>query len=401
MGSVYRAHDVETGVPVVLKRLRDDWRSGDEYANVLATEARLLSFLRHPRVAVIVDHFRDPEGAYTLVTELVEGPDLARVLWDRGRPGLPVSEVLERAHEACEALAYVHSEQIVHADVKPANIVCGGDGAVLVDFGLAVRVGDVEKPAATSAGTARFMAPEVFAGDPPSPRSDVYSLAATVWNLLTGSPPVYGDDMPLSGTVPSVSPQLERALRSALEPRPERRVASAEELAASLGSPLGQRRGASLGISVDDPGVPRELLEAIVRTAAAVFEAASVSIALADPETDELRYVAAWGAVEQEVLGLRVPADHGIVGATVTSGAPQAVPSCSGDPRFTGEVAGEIGYLPVTMLVVPLQRAGSCVGALQIVDRRDGGVYGAGDLPRGMLFAELAAAALGVTATGG
>jgi hypothetical protein len=238
------------------------------------------------------------------------------------------------------------------------------------------------------------MAPEVFAGDPPSPRSDVYSLAATVWNLLAGSPPVYGDDTPLAETVRGVSPELEQVLRSALELRPEQRITSADELAALLGVPLGEERGASLGLSVDDPGAPRELIEAVVRTAAAVFEAASVSIALADSQTGELRYVAVWGAVAKEVLGVRVPAGHGIVGATVTSGMPEAIPDCARDPRFAGDVAGEIGYMPVTMLVVPLLRGSRCVGALQIVDRRDGNVYDAGDLPRGMLFAELAAAAL-------
>jgi len=394
MGSVYRAHDVETGVPVALKRLHESLQPDDWNATACQTEARLLSHLRHPRVAVVIDHFRDPDGAYTLVMEFVEGSDLARILWDRGKPGLPVQEVLERAHEACEALAYVHSQQVVHADVKPANIVCGADGSVLVDFGLAVRVGELEEPDASSGGTARFMAPEVFAGDPPSPRSDVYSLAATIWNLVTGSPPVYGDDTPLSRTVPGISARLEEALRSALEPRPEHRIASAKELAAALGTPLGEQRGASLALSVEDPGAPRELIEAIVRTAAAVFDAASVSIGLADPETGELRYVAVWGAVAKEVLGVRVPAGHGIVGATVTSGVPQAVPSCANDPRWAGKVAGEIGYMPTTMLVVPLQRGTRCVGALQIVDRRDGGVYGAGDLPRGILFAELAAAAL-------
>jgi hypothetical protein len=394
MGSVYRAHDVETGAPVVLKRVHAGGESSGFNLTACQTEARLLSFLRHPRVAVVIDHFHDPDGGYTLVTEFVEGSDLQRALWARGKPGLPVTEVLERAREACEALAYIHSQQVVHADVKPANIVCGGDGSVLVDFGLAVRMGEFDGPDAASGGTARFMAPEVFAGDPPSPRSDVYSLAATIWHLVSGMPPVYGEDTPLAETVTGVSPRLEQALRAGLQLHPERRIASAEEFASELGMPLGELRGASLALSVENAGAPRELLEALVRTAAAVFEAASVSIALADPETGELRYVAVWGAVAKEVLDVRVPAGHGIVGSAVATGAPEAVPSCANDPRFARNVAGEIGYMPLTMLVVPLQRGDRCVGALQIVDRRDGGVYGVGDLPRAVLFGELAAAAL-------
>ncbi len=394
MGSVYRAHDLVTGAPVVLKRVHADGQSSVFNLTACRTEARLLSFLRHPRVAVVIDHFPDPDGGYTLVTEWVEGSDLQRALWDRGKPGLPVSEVLERAREACEALAYIHSQQVVHADVKPANILCGREGSVLVDFGLAVQVGEFDGPDAASGGTARFMAPEVFAGDPPTPRSDVYSLAATIWHLVSGTPPVYGEDTPLAESVPGVSARLERALRAGLQLHPEQRIASAEEFAEELGMPLGEQRGASLALSVEDAGAPRELLEAIVRTAAALFEAASVSIALADPDTGELRYVAVWGAVAKEVLDVRVPSGHGIVGAAVANGLPEAVPSCANDPRFARAVAGAIGYMPLTMLVVPLQRGDRCVGALQIVDRRDGGVYGVADLPRAVLFGELTAAAL-------
>lgn len=72
--------------------------------------------------------------------------------------------------------------------------------------------------------------------------------------------------------------------------RPEQRIASAEEFAAGLGMPLGEH-GASLTLSVEDPGVPRDLIEALVRTAAAMFEAASVSIELVNPDSGELRYV--------------------------------------------------------------------------------------------------------------
>ena len=394
MGSVYRAHDVETGASVVLKRVHENGHASGFNLTAAKTEARLLSFLRHPRVAVVVDHFHDPDGHYTLVTGFVEGPDLQRVLWDRGKPGLPVAEVLERAHEALDALAYIHSQQVVHADVKPANIVCGSGGGVLVDFGLAVRMGEFDEPDAASGGTARFMVPEVFAGDPPSPRSDVYSLAASIWHLVSGKPPVYGEDTPLSDSVPGVSKHLEQALRGGIQVHPEQRIASAEEFAAEIGMPLGAQRGKSLALSVKDPGAPRELIEAVVRTAAAVFEAASVSIALVGPETGELRYVAVWGAVAKEVLDVRVPAGQGIVGAAVASGVPEAVPSCALDPRFAKHVAGEIGYMPLTMLVVPLVRDDRCVGALQIVDRRDGGAFSAADLPRAVLFGELTAAAL-------
>ena len=288
----------------------------------------------------MIDHFHDPDGGYTLVTEFVEGSDLQRMLWDRGKPGLPVTEVLERTREACEALAYIHSQQVVHADVKPANIVCGGDGSVLVDFGLAVRVGEFDGPDAASGGTARFMAPEVFAGDPPSPRSDVTASPRRSGTSSRGCRPSTArtprSPRPSRVSRPVSSGRFARACSSS----PERRIASAEEFAAELGMPLGEHRGASLTLSVEDPGVPRDLVEALVRTAAAIFEAASVSIGLVSPDTGELRYVAVWGAVAKEVLDIRVPAGQGIVGAAVASGDPEAVPICSDDPRFAEEPRG-------------------------------------------------------------
>ena len=174
LASVYRAHDAETGVTVALKRLLEATQTTG-----LETEARLLSHLRHPRVAVMVDHFRDADGGYTLVTGVRRGLRSRTCALGPGGAGPPGARGAQGAHEACEVLEYVHSQQIVHADVKPANIVCGRDGSVLVDFGLSQALRPSERARRLERGTARFMAPEVFAGDPPSPRSDVYSLAAT------------------------------------------------------------------------------------------------------------------------------------------------------------------------------------------------------------------------------
>ncbi len=165
MGTVYRGRDVESGEPVALKRMSDA-----RHAARFEIEARLLSRLDHPGIAHIVDHFEQPAGVYNVVMELIEGTDLARTLWDRGTPGLPVLDVLDWAREACEAVRYLHDQQIVHADIKPSNLVLGDGRVVLVDFGVARPIDS----AAGATGTPRFMAPEVFAGDPATPLSDVY-----------------------------------------------------------------------------------------------------------------------------------------------------------------------------------------------------------------------------------
>jgi putative methionine-R-sulfoxide reductase with GAF domain len=390
MGAVYRAHNIVAGVDVAIKQM-----IGTEHTARFEIEARLLSQLKHPRVVEVLDHFQDASGIYYIVMELVQGADLGRILEERGSPGLPVPEVIEYARQACEALQYVHEQQIVHRDVKPANLICGSDGITLVDFGVATQL-DATDAGTVGIGTPRFMAPEVFAGGVASPRSDVFSLAATVWNLITGEPPVYADDTVLHEEYPSVTAELEETLRAGLEIIPERRVASIDAFALALGAGDLERGGASLAQSLADSDAPANLIEAVVRTAAGVFEAAAASIALIDRTTTELVFQAAWGAGAREIVGVRLPPGVGIAGAVVASGDGQAVPECRSDSRFAAQIAAGTGYVPHTMVVVPLKRAGQTIGVLSVLDRRDGGPYGPNDVSRASLFAELAIAALDI-----
>jgi GAF domain-containing protein len=229
-----------------------------------------------------------------------------------------------------------------------------------------------------------------------SARSDVFSLGATVWNLLAGTPPVYADDTKLVDAVPGVTPELEATLRASLEIIPERRIASVQAFAAALGAPLSTSEGASLAASADEAGAPRSLMEAVVRTAAGVFEAAAASVALVDRTSGELVFQAAWGAGAREIVGIRLPPGMGIAGAVARSGEGQAVPECRNDPRFAAQIAAGTGYVPHTMVVVPLKRGDLTVGVLSVLDRRDGSSYGPTDVMRAELFAELAVTALAV-----
>jgi tRNA A-37 threonylcarbamoyl transferase component Bud32 len=386
MGAVYRARD-DKGRAVAVKRLLDP-----SQANRFEIEARLLRRLSHPRVVGVLESFED-DGAHYLVMALVEGRDLNALLAADGRPGLPVADVIELARQASEALQYVHEQNVVHRDVKPHNLIRGEDGVVLVDFGIARE--QVGGDAGTRAiGTPRYMAPEVLVGEEISARSDVYGLAATVWALLTGEPPSYDDPTPLAETVDGVSPDLERTLRAALQIRPERRLVSVEAFSAGLGSPLGPTAGRSLAISIEDASAPGELLEAIVRTTAGVFEAAAASIALVDAATGELVYQSSWGAGADEVVGMRLPPGQGLSGSVVASGEGLAIPDCRSDPRFAQAIAEKTGYVPHTMLLAPLRRDAEVIGILSVLDRRDGGSYGPKDLERADLFAELTVAAL-------
>jgi hypothetical protein len=233
----------------------------------------------------------------------------------------------------------------------------------------------------------------VLVGEEVSPRSDVYGLAATAWALLTGRPPSYDDPTPLARTVAGVSEGLEGTLRAALAIRPERRLASMEAFAAGLGTPLGPEEGRSLVVTAR-PGESSGLLERIVRTTAGVFEAAAASIALVDRATSEVVYEAAWGAGADEVVGIRLERGQGLAGSVVESGEGVAISDCRGDTRFAEAIAQRTGYTPHTMLVVPVERGGDVIGALSVLDRRDGGSYGPSDVPKARMFAELAATAI-------
>jgi hypothetical protein len=384
--TVYRARDVENDTRVALKR---PLTPGDDARWEI--EARLLAELSHPGMASLVDHFEEPAGIYNIVMRLVDGTDLARVLWDQGTPGIPVRDVLRWVGQVCEALQYLHDRQIIHGDVKPRNLVRGRERVVLVDFGLATQLGgDI---ATASGGTPRFIAPEVFAGDAASTRSDVFGIAATAWDLITGSPPAYGEDRTLEA-IPGATPELERVLRAGLAFRPEDRTESAAAFAGACGAQIDTSVGASLAVSIDGDGLRRPLLESVVHAAAGVFGAAAASIALADPARGHFTYVAAWGAGASDVVGVELARGEGIAGAALESGAAQIVPRCRTDSRFAAQVASNTGYVPHTMLVVPLRRGDEIIGVLSLLDRRGGDPFGPDDVPRAELFAEVASASL-------
>lgn len=381
MGSVYHAIDHNECEAVALKQLSDP-----RLAARFEIEARLLAALDHPRVVHVRDHFADGDARF-LVMDLVEGGDLGTALEQRGR--LPLQEVVEIVTQAAEALRYVHEQQIVHRDVKPRNLIAGHDGIVLVDFGVARTVGR-EDPGTIAIGTPRFMAPEVLQTGTVSSRADVYSLAATAWTLLAGEPPGYGDPAPL----PGVPLEVQDVLRTGLELAPERRIASVEALATTIGGRLGTSEGASLARSVTDAAPQRRsLIEAVVRTAVGVFDAASASVALVEA-TGEQRYLAAWGASAERVIGVRLQPGEGLAGAVAMSGEPLIVGDCRADPRFAEHIAQGIGYMPRTILIVPLLAGSHVVGTLSIFDRRDGSGFSIQDVPRAQLFAELAVATL-------
>ena len=393
MGTVYRALDRRSDDEVAVKRLTDH-----SQVRRFEIEARLLSSISHPRVVRVLHHFEDPSG-YFLVMDLVRGSDLGQILKESGGSGLPVDVVLEYAHQACEALDYVHEQGIVHRDVKPDNLIVGDDGVILVDFGVARRLLADGARGTVGIGTPRYMAPEIFAGGDVSVRSDVFSLAVTLSTLLCGKLPRYGEREALCSRVPGVSVELSDALRTGMELMPERRIATIEAFAAAIGRPLRRRDGESLLHTLPGREGRDSLISSLVRTAAGVFDAAAVSISLVDPATRELVIRAAWGAGADDVVGIRLQEGQGLSGSVATTGQPVLVADCRADPRFATRIAVNTGYVPVTMLIVPLKHGERTLGVMSLLDRRDGGAYGGDDVTRATLLADLAVEVLALSGT--
>jgi class 3 adenylate cyclase/WD40 repeat protein len=189
----------------------------------------LLSLPPHPGLAHARDDFFDGDR-YVLVLDWVDGVNLARLLVDEGRPGLPVSSVLHWVAQAAEALSALHQHGVVHGDVKPANLILDRTGRiVLVDLGSS----SAPMTAAAGGGTSGFRAPEVAAGAPAVRASDVFSLAATAFTLLTGTAPT-GARPAWTGLPADVAARFEAALRAGLAIDPARRPATPGELVERL-----------------------------------------------------------------------------------------------------------------------------------------------------------------------
>ena len=190
MGRVYRARHVATGRDVALKVLNEG--AGSEEWARFQREAVTLARLRHPGIVPIVD-YGEAGGCPYLALELVEGQTLAERI-KRGGP-LPYDEAIDLTLQVARALGAAHAQGVLHRDLKPANVLLRGHQALLTDFGLSrSTVVDDARLTATGmvVGTPAYMAPEQVRGAELDERADVYSLGASLYEMLTGQPPFAG-----------------------------------------------------------------------------------------------------------------------------------------------------------------------------------------------------------------
>ncbi len=200
MGAVYRARRRHLGDEVAIKIMRPD-HMGPASRERFLRESRACATLRHPNIVSILDFSIDADGHPFLVMELLSGPSLRDEIAARGR--LEVEDVQRILPPLCAALQLAHARNIVHRDIKPANIVAHDFGSgervyKLVDFGLANVRESTDETRLTAAhqflGTVAYASPEQLTGRPVDPRSDIYSLGAVVFEMLTGRVPFEGDN---------------------------------------------------------------------------------------------------------------------------------------------------------------------------------------------------------------
>ena len=252
LSSVFEAVDGSTGEIVAVKVPNPGVDREPLYLSRFQREEAIGRALSHPSLVRVLPLSR--KSRPYLVMERVDGTPLSSLIQE-GRP-LDTREALRIATQILKALEYLHANQVVHRDLKPANVMLFPDGSIrILDLGMAKSGNGPEAGEALfsqSFGTPDYMPPEQVRGKSGDVRSDLYSLGAMLYEMLTGVAPYPGDDAftvmharvvgdPVAPRVcnPDLSPQLEEILLRALERDPSKRYASAAEFLEDLEHPEG------------------------------------------------------------------------------------------------------------------------------------------------------------------
>ncbi|HWS90439.1 MAG TPA: serine/threonine-protein kinase [Pyrinomonadaceae bacterium] len=251
MGEVFRADDLKLKQPVALKFLPEALSNDGAALARFYQEVSVARQVSHRHVCRVYD-VAEAEGSHFISMEYVRGESLSSLLKRIGR--LPEDKAVETARQLCAGLAAVHDAGVLHRDLKPANVMLDERGDVrITDFGIAALAGDA-RGAEALAGTPAYMSPEQLAGGELTARSDIYSLGLVLYELFTGKRAFeaaslhelirlrQSDTQPSSPSshVKDLDPAVERAILRCLERDPDRRPATALQVAAALpgGDPL-------------------------------------------------------------------------------------------------------------------------------------------------------------------
>lgn len=247
MGLVYRAFDRQLNREVAIKTVTEGFTGDQEMLQRFYREAAKTGALKHPNIVIVYD-LGEQDGFPYIVMEYLSGDPLDRII-QSAQPA-PLAYKLKIIEQVCYALGYAHRNDVIHRDVKPANVIVQSDGIVkLLDFGIArqektdghlTRTGHV-------IGTLQYMAPERLKNEAFDGRSDIFSVGVMMFQLLTGELPFGGDynivqkilsdkHPPLSQFLHEYPPALDGILDRAMAKSPNDRYATADEMAAEVSS---------------------------------------------------------------------------------------------------------------------------------------------------------------------
>jgi serine/threonine protein kinase len=271
MGIVYKAQHVELGTWVAIKVIRPDIAQNSSLWRRFAREARALAALHNKHVVRVHDAGTLPSGLRYLVMELLEGIDLRRLLSERG--SLPPAEAVDHVLQVCSALGDAHRLHIIHRDIKPENIFLARYRACeptikLLDFGVARFLDDKGQLTVPGrgVGSPRYLSPEQLLNPGSADqRSDIWGVGLLLYELIAGRSPFEGMNSAQASlaicqgsfsSITSLRPELPPALCAAvmhcLEPDPNGRFQSADELSAAL-EPFSSRHALRQQVETPDP----------------------------------------------------------------------------------------------------------------------------------------------------
>ena len=280
MGEVYRARDTRLGRDVAVKVMPASFASDADRLRRFEQEARAVAALNHPNILSVHD-VGTQDGTPYIVTELLEGRTLREQLEDGA---LPVRKALDCARQISAGLAAAHSRGIVHRDLKPENVFCTKDGRVkILDFGLAKQnlspaahaaatmsgetIPDAQTEPGVVMGTVGYMSPEQVRGAAADQRSDLFSLGAILYEMLSGRrafkrdtnaetmTAILKEEPPeLSGTNPNIAPGLDRIVHRCLEKEPSQRFQSASDLGFAIEALSGTTKSVAVPASATSSG---------------------------------------------------------------------------------------------------------------------------------------------------
>ncbi len=250
MASIFKAKDMQTGRTVAIKAPFMQFESDPGFFSRFEREEAIGKALDHPFILHIVPV--EQKSRPYIVMEYLEGETLRQLL--RSVRPLPVPDALRIASRICEALDYMHQHEVVHRDLKPENIMLCTDGSLrIMDFGIAKAAG-MRRLTFTgfsaAMGTPDYMAPEQVKGKRGDERTDIYSLGAMLYEMVTGSAPfeganpymimnarLTGDPAAPRKLTPQIPPEVEEIILHAMERNPEDRYPSAAAMKAELDAP--------------------------------------------------------------------------------------------------------------------------------------------------------------------